>query len=163
MESITSGIASKRDLKLQAITVIDGSDDDDVAWESDSCGEVDQGDETAADYNPTNTFDVEADVKLLSDLNDYEPLSPSGRTAAVNAKSSPAGKKGSSDMDRVVDTASRMADWAKHAVRRAFRDHAQTSTSQTPHSAATPTATAQTQQSVCAPPPLLLPYLQLHL
>lgn len=40
------------------------------------------------------------------------------------------GKKKGSDIDRVAATASRMADWAKHAIRRAFRDHeAQNNTS----------------------------------
>ena len=151
----------------EAITVIDGSDDDDVAWESDSCGgeEIldDDGGDRAAEEDPASTFDVEADVKMLSDLNDFEPSSPSGRTAAVisdlrGTRGSPQGKRGSSDIDRVVDTASRMADWAKHAVRRAFRDHAQTTTTQTPHSAAPAAALTQAAQSLGAPMlPLLAP------
>lgn len=160
---------SPQHMTAEAVTVIDGSDDDDVAWESDSCGGDenldDDGGDGAAEEDPASTFDVEADVKLLSDLNDFEPSSPSGRTAAATdlrgTRGSPPGRKGSSDIDRVVDTASRMADWAKHAVRRAFRDHAQTTTTQTPHTAAPAAVLTQAAQSLGAamPPPLPPPPL----
>jgi trimeric autotransporter adhesin len=160
---------SAQHMTAEAVTVIDGSDDDDVAWESDSCGGDenfdDDGGDRPADEDHASTFDVEADVKLLSDLNDFEPSSPSGRTAATTdlrgTRGSPPGRKGSSDIDRVVDTASRMADWAKHAVRRAFRDHAQTTTTQTPHTAAPTAALTQAAQSLGSPmlPPLPPPPL----
>jgi hypothetical protein len=141
---------------LEAKEAVD-CDHDDVAWESDSNGGDDGDNGDAVDV--VCLVDSDADAKLLLDLNDGDSMSPVAvfkRSAGTTLQSDPdsvdirvdsrsSGPAGNTDIDRVVDTASRMADWAKHAVRRAFRDHAQSTVTHT-------TSTASTQQAVAVIP-----------
>eukprot|EP00596_Hydrurales_sp_CCMP1899_P004972 CAMPEP_0119038400 /NCGR_PEP_ID=MMETSP1177-20130426/7320_1 /TAXON_ID=2985 /ORGANISM="Ochromonas sp, Strain CCMP1899" /LENGTH=1991 /DNA_ID=CAMNT_0007000961 /DNA_START=161 /DNA_END=6136 /DNA_ORIENTATION=+ len=129
---------TKMTVKDDKVIVID-DDDDDVAWESDSA-DGNRKDDKKDEYDTENRIDDDGgpsddeaqfrdnlrDTQLLSDLNEENHPGNSLQRSLPLYTSSNIGqgndKKGS-DVDRVAATASRMADWAKHAIRRAFRDH----------------------------------------